>query len=261
MREQKRASGRVFVCCCGRGICTPDLLVMPTTTIFIAPPIRQICGLDYPFIPKGCLPSSLYTFPNLSGLARDYHFQASPNLTANLLGCCQPRRPIAQNTNSWYNTSMPKSLTRSLTRSDSIYKFRNPNGNPFHYNPKNNQELELIGLTLWATEGDRTQLSLSNGNLTIIKKYLEFIRKVCNFHEEKIKAVIHCHDTLPYKDCVKYWSRITEIPASRFTKPYIKKDHGGTRKYPYGIIRIAASNIKLVRIFNERLKELGFSKD
>ena len=150
---------------------------------------------------------------------------------------------------------------RSLTRSDSIYKFRNPNGDPFHYNPKNNQELELIGLILWTTEGDRTQLSLSNGNPTIIKKYLEFLRKVCNFHEEKIKAVIHCHDTLPYKDCINYWSRITEIPTNRFTKPYIKKDHGGTRKYPYGIIRIAASNIKLVRIFNERLKEIELSKD
>ncbi len=150
---------------------------------------------------------------------------------------------------------------RSLTRSNSIYKFRNPNGDPFHYYPKGNQELELIGLTLWTTEGDRTQLSLSNGNPTIIKKYLEFLRKICNFHEEKIKAVIHCHDTLPYKDCINYWSRITKIPAGRFTKPYIKKDHGGTRKYPYGIIRIAASNIKLIRIFNERLRELGLSKD
>ena len=150
---------------------------------------------------------------------------------------------------------------KSLTRSDSVYRYRNPNGDPFNYNPGYNRELELIGLTLWTTEGDRTQLSLSNGNPTIIKKYLEFLRKICRLDENKIKAVIHCHDTLPYKECLRYWSKTTGIEASRFTKPYIKKDHGGTRKYPYGIIRVAASNIKLVRIFNERLKELRLSKD
>ena len=150
---------------------------------------------------------------------------------------------------------------KSLTRSNTIYNIRNPNGNPFHYDSNGNKELELIGLILWTTEGDRTQVSLSNGNPTIIKKYLEFLRKVCRLEENKIKAVIHCHDTLPYKECVRYWSRIIGIPSNRFTKPYIKKDRGGTRKYPYGIIRVVASNIKLIRIFNERLKELGLSKD
>ena len=152
-------------------------------------------------------------------------------------------------------------LRKSLTRSDSVYKLRNPNGDPFNYNHEYNRELELIGLILWATEGDKTQLSLSNGNPTIIRKYLEFLRKVCRLDEDKIKAVIHCHDTLSYKDCLRYWSRTTGIPVNRFTKPYIKKDRGATRKYPYGIIRVAASNIKLVRIFNERLKEISLSKD
>lgn len=152
-------------------------------------------------------------------------------------------------------------MPKSLTRSNSIYKLLNPKGNPFRYNPRGKRELEIVGLILWATEGDKTQLSLSNGNPTIIKNYLKFLRKVCYLDERKIKAVIHCHDTLPYKECFGYWSKITEIPFHRFTKPYIKKDHGGTRKYPYGIIRIAASNVKLVRIFNERLKEIGLSKD
>ena len=150
---------------------------------------------------------------------------------------------------------------KSLTRSISVYKIRNPGGDPFDYKPRSDPKLELIGLVLWATEGDKTQVSLSNGNPTIIKKYLEFLRKICHFNENKIKAVIHCHDTLPYKKCFKYWSKLTRIPTRHFTKPYIKKDHGGIRKYPYGIIRIAVSNIRLVRIFNERLRKMGLSKD
>ena len=152
-------------------------------------------------------------------------------------------------------------MSKSLTRSETIYNLRNPSGDPFDYKPSKNKMLEIIGLVLWATEGDKTQLSLSNGNPSIIRQYLNFLRKICNLQEEKIKAVIHCHDTLPYENCIRYWSKLANIPHSRFTKPYIKKDRGGTRKYPYGIIRIAASNNKLVRIFNERLKEFGLSRD
>ena len=152
-------------------------------------------------------------------------------------------------------------MSKSLTQSEIVYRSLNPFGDPFCYNPKGYKRLETIGLVLWATEGDKTQLSLSNGNPDIIKKYLEFLRKVCNFKEEKIRAVIHCHDTLPYKDCAGYWSKTTSIPLSRFRKPYVKKDLGGRRKYPYGILRIVASNIKLIRIFNERLRGLGLSKD
>ncbi len=152
-------------------------------------------------------------------------------------------------------------MSKSLTRSETIYKLRNPAGDPFDYKPSKNKKLELIGLLLWVTEGDKTQLSLSNGNPSIIKKYLEFLRKICNLNENKIKAVIHCHDTLSYKQCLSHWSEITNIPPIRFTKPNIKKDHGGNRKYPYGIIRIAASNNKLVRIFNERLKDFNLSRD
>lgn len=152
-------------------------------------------------------------------------------------------------------------MLKSLTRSKTIYTLRNPNGDPFRYDTKGKKELEIIGLILWVTEGDKTQLSLSNGNPAIIQKYLEFLRKVCHLREEKIKAVIHCHDTLSYKDCLAYWSKTTNIPSDRFTKPHVKKDRGGNRKYPYGIIRIAASNIKLVHIFNERLKGLGISRN
>ncbi|MBI2676653.1 MAG: hypothetical protein HYX21_01690 [Candidatus Yanofskybacteria bacterium] len=152
-------------------------------------------------------------------------------------------------------------MRKSLTRSASIYKYKNPSGDPFDYKPEISRELEIVGLLLWVTEGDRTQLSLANGNPTIILRYLDFLRKICGLKEEKIKAVVHCHDTLPYKKCLGYWSEITNIPKTRFTKPYIKPDKGGHRKYPYGILRIAAMNIKLIRIFNERLRELGLSKD
>jgi hypothetical protein len=157
-----------------------------------------------------------------------------------------------------------KSVWSILSRrqqSERIYKVLNPNGDPFRYDPEKNKTLEIIGLVLWATEGDRTQLSLANGNPAIVKKYLQFLREICNLNEEKIKVVLHCHDTLPYDRCLQFWSRITRVLPSRFKKPFIKKDSGGRRKYPYGICRITASNKKLVDKFKQRLEELGMPRD
>ena len=121
--------------------------------------------------------------------------------------------------------------------------------------------LEIIGLVLWATEGDKTQFSLANGNVAIIRKYLKFLRRICNLKEEKIKAVIHCHDTIPYAGCVRYWSKMTTIPPDRFNKPFIKTDKGGKRKFPYGILRVVGNNVKLVQLFKERLKAIGLERD
>lgn len=151
-------------------------------------------------------------------------------------------------------------MSKSLTRSSTVYNQLNPQGNPFSYKPENDQILDIIGLVLWATEGDKTQISLANGNIAIIKKYLEFLRVICNFKEERIKAVIHCHDSLPYDKCLYYWSKLTNIPIERFNKPFIKHDKGGTRKFPYGILRIVGYNVKLVQLFKERLKDLGLER-
>ncbi len=142
-------------------------------------------------------------------------------------------------------------------QSKRVYLSLNPKGDPFDYDSSRDPQLELIGLLLWATEGDKTQLSLANGNAAIIQKYLSFLRIICRFQEERIKAVVHCHDTLSYSKCLGYWAKITKIPPTRFNKPFIKKDHGGTRNYPYGILRVVATNIKLVHHFKERLAGIG----
>lgn len=154
----------------------------------------------------------------------------------------------------WSSSSKEKQRER-------IYKLLNPNGDPFTYSAKSDRELELIGLILWATEGDKTQVSLANGNPHVIQKYLEFLRKICNLREDKIRIVIHCHDTLPYRSCRAFWSKITRIEPARFRKPYIKHDKGGQRKYPYGICRIVASNTKLVALLKQRLTEIGMPRD
>lgn len=142
-------------------------------------------------------------------------------------------------------------------QSERVYAALNPNGDPFDYNASRDSTLEIIGLLLWATEGDKTQLSLANGNPAIIQKYLEFLRVICKFNESRIKAVIHYHDSISYQKCLTYWQRITRIPQNRFNKPFVKRDKGGTRNFPYGIVRIAATNTKLNIHFKKRLAELG----
>lgn len=144
-------------------------------------------------------------------------------------------------------------------QSKRTYRALNPDGDPFSYDPSRGRELEIIGLLLWVTEGDKTQLSLANGNPSIIKKYLEFLRIICRLNENRITAVIHCHESTKYSVCLKYWSGVTGLPPQRFRKPFLKPDKGGNRNYPYGIVRIVAQNRKLQLLFNERLTEFGLS--
>ena len=47
-----------------------DRQIFVTLQLSLPPLHKGVCALDYPFIPVGCCPSSLYTFPSL-GLARD----------------------------------------------------------------------------------------------------------------------------------------------------------------------------------------------
>ena len=76
-----------------------------------------IRGLDYTFIlltvELGCLPSSLYTFPpspyGFDGLGSVLPFQASPNLTGNLLIGFLTRRPLLLSLAS-YRAAPPREI-------------------------------------------------------------------------------------------------------------------------------------------------------
>lgn len=80
------------------------------------------------------------------------------------------------------------------------------------------------GLIIWACEGTKSGhdrlVEVVNSDAGIIRLFLDWLRRQ-EIDEERLKARITCHPS-QLRKAEKYWSGITNIPLSRFTKPILK---------------------------------------
>ncbi len=117
------------------------------------------------------------------------------------------------------------------------------------------RDLRMLGIGLYWGEGYKKlksvlgvtktvhPLSLSNSDAKLIKAYILFLTKVCKVPSKKIRAGVRIYEHQNAEHIIKYWSRITGLPSSQFTKPYIGVSKSSLRKkpynsLPYGTIRI-----------------------
>jgi predicted transcriptional regulator len=115
------------------------------------------------------------------------------------------------------------------------------------------RDLQLIGLALFWAEGSkkrRNQTEFSNSDPFIIQAIMRFFREVCKVSENKIKAKIHLYPKINPREATLYWSKITKLPITQFTKPQIQisKASKGKRPrntLPYGTLHLVISNTEL----------------
>ncbi len=93
---------------------------------------------------------------------------------------------------------------------------------------------QIIGIILWWTEGTKAYrdkrwengwiypVDVTNTNPEIIKVFLEFLRKDIGVNESRLKLQLQIHEGDDQKEMESYWSKITKIPKSRFTKTIIR---------------------------------------
>lgn len=113
---------------------------------------------------------------------------------------------------------------------------------------KNHHKL-ILAVLFWA-EGSKTtqQISFINSDPKMIITFTKLLRKCYPIDETKFRALLHAHE---YHDVPKlkiYWSKITQIPLSQFSKTY-RKPHTGQRKkdnYP-GSLRIRYYDSSIAR--------------
>ncbi len=88
------------------------------------------------------------------------------------------------------------------------------------------REFFLIGVGLYWAEGFKNKherrLGFCNSDPTMIKFYITWLEKALNIKRKDLIArltlnIYHKNKTLELE---KYWSRITSIPLSQFTKPF-----------------------------------------
>jgi len=92
-------------------------------------------------------------------------------------------------------------------------------------------EFKIAGAMLYWAEGSKSEgVEITNSDPMLIKFMVDWLKEVCAAPPERLKAHLNIHANQNDKKIKKYWSKITNIPLSRFGKSYIKPEGTGHRK-------------------------------
>ncbi len=92
--------------------------------------------------------------------------------------------------------------------------------------PFTKKELYLAGLFLYWGEGNKTtpySTVLSNSNPDMIKFFVLWLTKILKVPKNMLRAKIHIYQDMDELGELNFWSKLTKIPKSNFTRPYVKQ--------------------------------------
>lgn len=124
------------------------------------------------------------------------------------------------------------------------------------------KELSTIGVMLYWGEGykgnDRLEakgVDFANSDHKMISLFLEFLRSVYVIDEKKFRIYLYCYSDQNTNSLISFWSKITKIPKSQFTKPYIRNEYNvKSNKMTYGLIHIRYGDKKLLLEIKSMIK-------
>ncbi|OGG12972.1 hypothetical protein A2773_03075 [Candidatus Gottesmanbacteria bacterium RIFCSPHIGHO2_01_FULL_39_10] len=105
----------------------------------------------------------------------------------------------------------------------------------------------LCALLYWG-EGSKTdyRLAFINSDPQMISTFMSLLRKSFPTTESKFRALVHIHEYHNENEIKNYWSNITKIPLSQFTKSFLKPHTGKISRLGYkGSIRIVYHDSKI----------------
>lgn len=150
--------------------------------------------------------------------------------------------------------------------SEATYVKRNPNGDPFKIKKnltKNEILLRGLGLGLYWGEGDRssnnTSVRMSNADPYLLKKFKEFLVKICGVKEEKFKYSLVIFNDGDKMEAIKFWKNQFGIKKHQLGKIITIPPQGkGTykNKNQFGVLTLTVSNKKLKEKILGTLKEI-----
>lgn len=115
------------------------------------------------------------------------------------------------------------------------------------------RELLLIGTALYWAEGykkSRWSLHFTNSDPVMIKLTMKFFKNICNVSAKKIRATAQIHPNVTSEKAINYWSRVSGIPKSHFSKTYCRltpssKQRRPSNTLPYGTLRIGVYDTQI----------------
>lgn len=114
------------------------------------------------------------------------------------------------------------------------------------------RERFIAGIAIYAGEGGKTDRDISfvNSDPKMIKFMINWFKDFCDISNDKLRGSLYIHDDLNENKAKSFWSKLSGIPLSQFTKSYIAKNNENRlrkKKHNYGIFRIKISNAFLHR--------------
>jgi len=120
------------------------------------------------------------------------------------------------------------------------------------------EKLKVAGLMLYWGEGTSRGRTVDfvNSNVLMIKLFLNFLRGIYRVDEKRLRVLLYCYSNQNKNELIQHWSKITKIPISQFSKPYVRTDYSmkAGRQMQYGLIHIRYSDKKLLQCL---LEEIG----
>jgi DNA-binding CsgD family transcriptional regulator len=169
-------------------------------------------------------------------------------------------REIAEKTNTgidavYYTLRLLKVARRSHSENSKTRFARKPLS--YHIKTSLSQSEELLKtasiMLYWAEGykvGDMTTIDFANSDPAMALIFTKFLREICRVDETRIRAKLYCYDGQNVRLLTKFWSEYLSIPASQFTKPYVKAAaNQGTRgpRMLHGLVHVRYCDKKLHR--------------
>ena len=121
------------------------------------------------------------------------------------------------------------------------------------------EKLKIAAIMLYWGEGSKRghTVDLANSDIAVVEIFLKFLRQICKVDEERLRVYTYCYGNQNLDSILGYWSGITKIPLSQFSKPYIREDYSNkvSRQMKYGMIHIRYNDKKLLSYILEEIEK------
>ena len=121
------------------------------------------------------------------------------------------------------------------------------------------EKLKIAGIMLYWAEGtlNGNTVDFTNSNPEMIRIFLKFLREICGVSEERLRVYLYAYSHKNINKIKQYWSKITGIDISQFTKPYVRTGNLNLsrRKLTYGMIHVRYNDKKLLELLKSWICE------
>lgn len=138
---------------------------------------------------------------------------------------------------------------RSATQTKHIAYQKSPQSfTPINVLSHEHEQLKIAGLMLYWAEGAKRGkvVDLTNANSEMIQMFCTFLRVIYRVTPKRLRVYLYCHSIEQIPEHIAYWSKLTGIPQSQFTKPYVKENnHRKHSIMPHGLVHIRYADKRL----------------